>query len=113
MEEYKSYLEECKLCPRECKVNRIEGQVGFCKAGKNMKIAKIGLHYYEEPCISGNSGSGTIFFSGCNLQCKFCQNYKISQEGKGEEVSISDLAEEMISLQDRGANNIKCLYHQL
>ena len=80
---------------------------GFCKAiGKNIKVAKIGLHYYEEPCISGNSGSGTVFFSGCNLRCKFCQNYKISSEGKGEEITIEELSEKIIWLQNEGANNI-------
>ena len=71
-----------------------------------MKIGKIGLHYYEEPCISGSSGSGTVFFSGCNLRCKFCQNYKISSEGKGEEITIETLSEKMIWLEKEGANNI-------
>ena len=100
-------LRKCDLCPRNCKVNRIDGERGICKAiGINIKQAKIGLHYYEEPCISGSSGSGTIFFSGCNLRCKFCQNYKISHEGKGEEISIKELAEKMIWLQEEGANNI-------
>ena len=101
------YLKCCELCPRKCKVNRLKGEKGFCKAtGINLKQARIGLHYYEEPCISGISGSGTIFFSGCNLRCKFCQNYKISWEGKGEEISIEELANKMIWLQEEGANNI-------
>lgn len=101
------YLKCCELCPRKCKVNRLKGEKGFCKAiGVNLKQARIGLHYYEEPCISGTSGSGTIFFSGCNLRCKFCQNYKISWEGKGEEISIEELANKMIWLQEEGANNI-------
>ena len=100
-------LKKCELCPRECKVNRLAGESGFCKAiGKNIKQAKIGLHYFEEPCISGSSGSGTIFFSGCNLRCRFCQNYKISYEGKGEEITINELAEKMLMLQEEGANNI-------
>lgn len=100
-------LKKCDLCPRNCKVNRCNGEKGFCRAtGINVKQARIGLHYYEEPCISGNSGSGTIFFSGCNLRCKFCQNYKISHEGKGEEISTQQLADKMIWLQEEGANNI-------
>ena len=77
-------LDECKLCPFECKVNRNENHLGRCKAGKNIKIGLYSLHYDEEPCISGKEGSGTVFFSNCNLKCKFCQNYKISCDGKGE-----------------------------
>lgn len=100
------FLKECKLCPRNCKVNRLEGNIGFCGASKNIKQARIGLHYYEEPCISGLEGSGTIFFSGCNLKCLFCQNYEISWEKKGKEISIEALAEKMIWLQNEGANNI-------
>ena len=99
-------LECCELCPRKCKVNRLKGEKGRCLAGLNPKIAKVQLHYFEEPCISGTEGSGTIFFSGCNLNCKFCQNYKISQEHKGEEITIPELAEKMIELQNQGANNI-------
>jgi putative pyruvate formate lyase activating enzyme len=99
-------LKECNLCPRNCKVNRLEGKLGFCKAGKNVKLALASLHYFEEPCISGQSGSGTLFFSNCNLNCKFCQNYKISQEGLGEEISIEVLASKMLELQELGANNI-------
>ena len=99
-------LEKCELCPRKCKVNRLNGEKGKCLAGVNPKIAKIQLHYFEEPCISGVAGSGTIFFSGCNLNCKFCQNYKISQENKGEEILIDNLASKMIELQEQGANNI-------
>lgn len=99
-------LECCELCPRKCKVNRLNGEKGRCLAGIKLKIAKIQLHYFEEPCISGNEGSGTIFFSGCNLSCKFCQNYKISQENKGEEILVEELAQKMIELQNQGANNI-------
>lgn len=99
-------LNECKLCPINCKVNRNKGQLGRCRAGKNMAIGLYKLHYDEEPCISGTSGSGTVFFSNCNLKCKFCQNYKISCEGKGEEISIERLAEIFIELQNMGANNI-------
>lgn len=99
-------LEECKLCPRECKVNRVAGKIGRCRAGAKPKIALAALHYYEEPCISGTRGSGTVFFSGCNLSCKFCQNYKISQEFSGNEISVEELAKEFIRLQDEGAHNI-------
>ena len=100
------FLKECTLCPHKCKVNRIEGQIGRCKSGAKVKIALADLHYFEEPCISAESGSGTVFFSGCNMNCKFCQNYKISQELSGKEIEIEELAEEFIKLQERKANNI-------
>ncbi len=103
---YNSILEKCTLCPHECKVNRINGEFGKCKAGKKVKIALANLHYYEEPCISGENGSGTVFFSGCNMCCKFCQNYKISQEMYGREIEIEELAEEFLRLQNLKANNI-------
>ena len=99
-------LEKCELCPHKCKVNRIKGEIGRCKAGKDIKIALADLHFYEEPCISGENGSGTIFFSGCNLNCKFCQNYKISQNIYGKQIEIEELAEEFLKLQNRKANNI-------
>ena len=103
---FEEYLKECKLCPRECKVNRLENKIGRCKALVNPKVALASLHYYEEPCISGKSGSGTVFFSGCNLSCKFCQNYEISQLGKGIEISIEELSNKLLDLQKQGANNI-------
>ena len=99
-------LEECQLCPYKCKVNRLEGKKGKCKASDKAKISLVSLHNFEEPCISGTKGSGTIFFSNCNFNCVFCQNYKISQEGMGEEVSIEFLANSMLNLQDKGAHNI-------
>lgn len=99
-------LEKCTLCPHECKVNRIDGQIGRCKAGKKIKIALANLHYFEEPCISGESGSGTVFFTGCNMNCKFCQNYRISQELLGKEIEIEELANEFLKLQELKANNI-------
>ncbi len=99
-------LEECQLCPYKCKVNRLEGKKGKCKASDKAKISLVSLHNFEEPCISGTKGSGTIFFSNCNFNCVFCQNYKISQEGMGEEVSIELLANSMLNLQDKGAHNI-------
>lgn len=102
----KKMLENCKLCPHKCNVNRLKGQIGRCKAGEKVKIALASLHYYEEPCISGENGSGTIFFSGCNMSCKFCQNYKISQELLGKEIETEELAEEFLKLQNKNANNI-------
>ena len=113
MEEMKE-LDECKLCPHECKVNRNNGEVGRCRAGNKIKVNLINLHYYEEPCISGKNGSGTIFFTGCNMSCKYCQNYKISQELSGREIEIIELADEFIKLQNMKANNINlvtgCMY---
>ena len=104
-------LDKCELCPRDCKVNRLNGQLGFCKASDKVKVALVSTHYFEEPCISGElgenqKGSGTIFFSNCNLRCMFCQNYEISHEGKGIEITTDRLAEIMIEQQDRGVNNI-------
>lgn len=100
------FLKECKLCPRNCNINRLEGSIGRCKSGINPKIALADLHYYEEPCISGKTGSGTVFFSGCNLSCEFCQNYEISQFGKGYEITIEELVLKFLELQNKGANNI-------
>ena len=104
--EVENILKECTLCPHNCKVNRIDGVIGRCRAGKNPKVALANLHYFEEPCISGENGSGTVFFSGCNLSCKFCQNYKISQEYMGKEKSIEELSKDFLMLQEKGANNI-------
>ena len=100
------YLKECTLCPHSCKVNRLEKCFGRCKAGINVKIGLVQVHKFEEPCISGENGSGTVFFTGCNLSCVFCQNYKISQEYKGKEISINELAEEFLNLQKQKVNNI-------
>lgn len=97
-------LKKCNLCPRDCLVNRYE-KVGYCKAKAKIKIALSSLHMWEEPVISGNSGSGTIFFSNCNLGCIFCQNRKI-RNGYGREISIDRFSKICLSLQDKGANNI-------
>lgn len=102
----KNILEECILCPHKCKVNRLKGEIGRCRAGEKVKIALADLHFFEEPCISGENGSGTVFFTGCNLNCKFCQNYKISQNMQGREIEIEDLANEFLKLQNMNANNI-------
>jgi putative pyruvate formate lyase activating enzyme len=87
-------------------VNRLEGELGFCKSGKDIQVSSIGLHFGEEPFISGKKGSGTIFFTYCTLRCRYCQNYQIGQEGVGKTISIEDLADEMVSLQHQGAHNI-------
>jgi putative pyruvate formate lyase activating enzyme len=99
-------LYKCKLCPRNCSVNRLDGQVGFCGAGSGIKVARVSLHNWEEPCLSGENGSGTIFFSQCNLKCVFCQNHSISHKGIGKEITIERLAEIFIEQQERGAHNI-------
>ena len=99
-------LNECILCPRKCKVNRNNGEVGFCKAGNKIKIARYSLHMWEEPCISGEKGSGTIFFSCCNLKCIFCQNHNISINNNGKEITIDKFVEICLKLQEMGANNI-------
>lgn len=99
-------LEKCKLCPIRCKINRNKGELGRCKAGNKIQLGLYSLHFDEEPCISGENGSGTVFFSNCNLKCKFCQNYKISCEGKGEEITKERLAEIFLEEQEKGANNI-------
>lgn len=102
----KKLLEECMLCPHKCKVNRLNGELGRCRASRKIKLALANLHYFEEPCISGETGSGTVFFSSCNMSCKFCQNYKISQESNGKYININELAEKFIKLQNMKANNI-------
>ena len=102
-------LSKCECCPRKCGVNRLEGKTGFCRVGAGIRISHAGLHFGEEPPISGTRGSGTIFFSGCNLRCVFCQNYQISQEfeqGRDSTLTTEELASEMLSLQDEGAHNI-------
>ena len=95
----------CKLCPRNCGINR-EKYKGICGADDKVKVALVSIHEYEEPCISGGNGSGTIFFSNCNLKCVYCQNFKISREGFGKEITVERLAEIFIEQQNRGVNNI-------
>jgi putative pyruvate formate lyase activating enzyme len=102
----KSNLNSCTLCPRKCGVDRENGQIGYCGAGKNLKVAKVMLHQWEEPCISGTRGSGTVFFSNCSMRCIFCQNHAISQEGVGSDISTEKLSEIFIELQNQGAHNI-------
>lgn len=99
-------LEKCEICPHKCGVNRNKNEIGRCKSTKQVKIALYSIHHFEEPCISGKNGSGTVFFSNCNLNCVYCQNYEISQEGKGKEISIEELADIFIEQQNRQAENI-------
>ena len=99
-------LQKCEICPHKCKIDRTKNQVGRCKSKDTVKVALASIHNFEEPCISGRNGSGTVFFSNCNLSCEFCQNYEISQQGVGKEISIERLAEIFIEQQSRGADNI-------
>ena len=99
-------LQKCEICPHKCKIDRTKNQVGRCKSKGTVKVALASIHNFEEPCISGRNGSGTVFFSNCNLSCEFCQNYEISQQGLGKEISIERLAEIFIEHQLRGADNI-------
>ena len=99
-------LKECKICPHNCRVNRFDGKLGRCKLSNKIKIALVSLHKFEEPCISGKNGSGTVFFSNCNLNCVFCQNYEISQLGNGKEISIEELADIFLKQQNNRAENI-------
>lgn len=99
-------MECCNLCPRMCEKNRSAGETGFCKSDDKIKIARADLHFWEEPCISGSNGSGTVFFSHCNMKCVFCQNYNISTKNQGKIISEKELSEIFIMLQEKGANNI-------
>lgn len=99
-------LNKCNLCPHNCNINRLNGEKGKCKCNDKVKIALASLHHYEEPCISGKNGAGAVFFSNCNLNCKYCQNYEISQLGNGREISIENLAKIFLDEQNQGANNI-------
>ena len=99
-------LSSCEICPHRCKVNRANGIKGRCKCDDKIKIALASIHNFEEPCISGTKGSGTVFFSNCNLNCIYCQNYEISQLGKGKEITIHELAEIFLDQQKNNVHNI-------
>ncbi len=99
-------MTDCVLCPRKCHVNRQAGQTGFCGQTAELTAARASLHMWEEPCISGSTGSGTVFFSGCNLKCVFCQNHNIALGKAGGPISSGHLAEVFLSLQEKGAVNI-------
>ncbi len=106
IEEALSLLEECTVCPRECRVNRLKGETKVCKTGRYSRVSSFGPHFGEEMPLVGRGGSGTIFFTYCNLGCLFCQNYDISHLGYGAEVSPQRLAEMMVELQGMGCHNI-------
>lgn len=99
-------LNNCTLCPRNCMVNRNNNKLGYCGMSNKLIVARAALHFWEEPIISGEKGSGTVFFSGCNLKCVFCQNYQISNNNFGKPISIHRLSEIFLELQEKGANNI-------
>ena len=98
--------ENCRICPRECGVNRCSGAKGYCGESAELVVARAALHMWEEPCISGEAGSGTVFFSGCNLRCVFCQNYNLSRAKAGIAISVERLSDILLELKDKGANNI-------
>jgi putative pyruvate formate lyase activating enzyme len=99
-------LKDCRLCPRQCAVDRSKNETGFCKTGRRARVASYHAHFGEEAPLVGRFGSGTIFFSFCNLRCSFCQNYEISHRGEGVELEPEDLAAYMVELQNRGCHNI-------
>lgn len=99
-------LESCVICPRKCRVNRLKNERGFCRVGKLAKVFNYQPHHGEEPPISGTNGSGTIFFSSCNMHCVYCQNYTFSQQDQGKEVGEEELAQMMLTLQAKGCHNI-------
>ena len=99
-------LAACDLCPHNCGVNRMAGETGLCRSGKTLRIASAAIHRGEEPPISGSRGSGTVFLSGCTLNCRFCQNFPISQLRNGTDLSPGQLADKMLALQQKGAHNI-------
>ena len=103
---FREILSDCVLCPRACHVNRLAGQTGYCGQTAELMAARASLHYWEEPCISGTTGSGTVFFSGCNLRCVFCQNHNIALGKAGRVITTEHLVEVFLQLQEQGANNI-------
>ena len=106
MEKMNEALSHCQVCPRNCGIDRTAGQFGFCRAPYLPKVALVSRHDWEEPPISGTKGSGTVFFSHCNLGCVFCQNFQISQDGFGQEISVERLAEIFLEQQARGFHNV-------
>ncbi|OGP62229.1 MAG: radical SAM protein [Deltaproteobacteria bacterium RBG_13_47_9] len=102
----KAFLKNCRLCPRECEVNRLNGEVGYCRATSDLMVSSAFPHFGEESPLVGDHGSGTIFLTHCNLRCIFCQNYDISHQGRGEQITPSDMARLMLRLQKIGCHNI-------
>lgn len=105
-ENLEKLLTDCTLCPRNCHVNRMAGQIGYCLQTGTLRAARAALHYWEEPCISGTAGSGAVFFGGCSMRCVFCQNHDIAAGEAGREISVERLKEIFLELQEKGANNI-------
>ncbi len=99
-------LESCEICPNRCRVNRLENETASCLIGRLARVPSFGPHFGEEPPISGRRGSGTIFFSGCNLHCKFCQNHDISQAATGRETTEDELADLMLYMEELGCHNV-------
>jgi len=106
VEAAKALLESCRVCPRHCGINRLAGETGKCRTARQAVVSSYGPHYGEEAPLVGRHGSGTIFFTNCNLRCRFCQNYSISQLGEGEEASREEIAGMMFTLQAKGCHNI-------
>jgi putative pyruvate formate lyase activating enzyme len=102
----KNILEDCTLCPRDCHVDRSLGQIGMCRETAEVVVARAALHMWEEPCISGEKGSGTVFFSGCSLGCVYCQNHRIAKGLAGRKITTERLSDIFLELQEKGANNI-------
>ena len=102
-------LEACRICPRQCGVNRIKNECGFCRTGRHAVVCSAFAHHGEEPPISGQNGSGAIFFSHCNMRCVYCQNFHFSQKKEGEETPAGRLADHMIALQNEGCHNINLI----
>ena len=103
---FRKIMSDCVLCPRACHADRLDGGVGYCGQTADIMAARASLHYWEEPCISGTSGSGTVFFSGCNLRCVFCQNHNIALGKAGRVITPEHLVKIFLQLQEQGANNI-------
>ena len=106
VEAARSLLQDCRVCPRHCEVDRLNGELGKCRTSAEIIVSSYGPHFGEEAPLVGRNGSGTIFFTNCNLKCVFCQNYSISQLGEGEKVSKEELAYIMLPLQTKGCHNI-------
>lgn len=106
MKNRKKLLESCRLCPRKCGVNRLQGEKGYCGMDSRVYVARAALHMWEEPCISGEKGSGAVFFSGCCLRCCFCQNREIAEGKTGKEISVQRLSDIFLELQQKGAANL-------
>jgi len=106
VESLKEFLRECRLCPRKCRVDRLNGEIGYCKAGADLTVSSAFPHFGEEAPLVGHHGSGTIFLTHCNLRCVFCQNYDISHQGAGDHVTPSDMARAILKLQKLGCHNI-------